>query len=65
MTLKDDCSLEENLTNLDSSFKIRDITLSTKVFVVRVLVFPVAIDECIYASIIDGCESWIIRKAER
>jgi len=56
MKLKDDCSLEENLANLDGSFKIRDITLSTKVCIVRALVFPVAID---------GCESWIIRKAER
>ena len=43
------------MTNLDSILKIRDITLSTKVHLVKVMVFPVVM----YA-----CESWTIRKAE-
>ena len=43
------------MTNLDSIFKSRDITLSTKVLLVKSLVFPV---------VIYGCESWIIKKAE-
>ena len=43
------------LTNLDSIFKIRDITLPTKVHLVKAMVFPV---------VIYGCESWIIKKAE-
>ena len=43
------------MTNLDSIFKSRDITLSTKVHLVKAIVFPV---------VMYGCESWIIRKAE-
>ena len=42
-------------TNLDNILKIRDITLLTKVRVVKAMVFPV---------IIYGCESWTIKKAE-
>ena len=44
------------MTNLDSILKSRDITLSTKVHVVMVVVFPV---------VMYGCESWTIKKAER
>ena len=44
------------MTNLDSMLKSRDITLSTKVHLVKAIVFPV---------IIYGCESWTIKKAER
>ena len=44
------------MTNLDSIFKSRDITLSTKVHLVKAMVFP----EVMY-----GCESWTVRKAER
>ena len=43
------------MTNLDSIFKSRDITLPTKVRLVKAMVFPV---------VIYGCESWIIKKAE-
>ena len=43
------------MTNLDSILKSRDITLPTKVHLVRTMVFPV---------VIYGCESWIIKKAE-
>ena len=43
------------MTNLDSMFKSRDITLSTKVHLVKAMVFPV---------IMYGCESWTIKKAE-
>ena len=43
-------------TNLDSIIKSRDITLSTKVRLVKAMVFPVAMY---------GCESWTIKKAER
>ena len=43
------------MTNLDSILKSRDITLSTKVHLVKAMVFP----EVMY-----GCESWIIKKAE-
>jgi len=43
------------LTNLDSILKSRDITLSTKVHLVKAMVFPV---------VIYGCESWTIKKAE-
>ena len=42
------------MTNLDSILKIRDITLSTKVCLVKAMVFPVAMY---------GCESWTIKKA--
>ena len=44
------------MTNLDSILKSRDITLSTKVSLVKAVVFPV---------IMYGCESWSINKAER
>ena len=43
------------LTNLDSILKSRDITLSTKVCLVKAMVFPV---------VMNGCESWTIKKAE-
>ena len=43
------------MSNLDSIFKSRDITLSTKVHLVKVMVFPV---------VLYGCESWTIKKAE-
>ena len=43
------------LTNLDSIFKSRDITLPTKVHLVKALVFPV---------VMYGCESWTVKKAE-
>ena len=44
------------MTNLDSIFKSRDITLSTKVRLVKAIVFPV---------VMYGCESWTVKKAER
>ena len=44
------------MTNLDSIFKSRDITLPTKVHPVKAMVFPV---------VMYGCESWTIKKAER
>ena len=44
------------MTNLDSIFKSRDITLPTKVHLVKAMVFPV---------IMYGCESWTVKKAER
>jgi len=44
------------MTNLDSIFKSRDITLPTKVRLVRAMVFPV---------VMYGCESWTVKKAER
>ena len=44
------------MTNLDSIFKSRDITLPTEVRLVKAMVFPV---------IMYGCESWTIKKAER
>ena len=44
------------MTNLDSIFKIRDITLPTKVRLIKAVVFP----EVMY-----GCESWTVKKAER
>ena len=60
----DDCSHEikrclllgrKVMTNLDSILKSRDITLLTKVCIVKAMVFPV---------VIYGCESWTIQKAE-
>ena len=56
MKLKDACSLQAVMTNLDSIFKSRDITLSTKLRLVKAMVFPVFV--C-------GCESWTMKKAER
>ena len=44
------------MTNLDSILKSRDITLSTKVLLVKAMVFPV---------VMYGCESWTVKKAER
>ena len=44
------------MTNLDSILKSRDITLSTKVCLVKAMVFPV---------VMYGCESWSVKKAER
>ena len=44
------------MTNLDSIFKGRDITLPTKVRLVKAMVFPV---------VMYGCESWTVKKAER
>ena len=43
------------MTNLDSIFKSRDITLLTKVCLIKVIVFPV---------VMYGCESWTVKKAE-
>ena len=64
ITADDDCSHETKrclllgrkaMTNLDSIFKSRDITLPTKVHLVKAMVFPV---------VMYGCESWTIKKAE-
>ena len=44
------------MTNLDSIFKSRDITLPTKVHLVKAMVFPV---------VMYGCKSWTVKKAER
>ena len=55
MKLKDAYSLEEVMANLDSLFKSRDITLPTKVRLVKAMVFP---------AVMYGCESWIVKKAE-
>ena len=62
MKLKDAYSLEErsierlSMTNLYSILKSRDITLPTKVHLVKAMVFPV---------VMYGCESWTVNKAER
>ena len=65
MTADDDCSHEikrclllgrKVMTNLDSIFKSRDITLPTKVRLVKAIVFP---------AVMYGCESWTVKKAER
>ena len=64
ITVDGDCSHEikrrlllgrKAITNLDSIFKSRDITLPTKVRVVKAMVFPV---------VMYGCESWTVKKAE-
>ena len=44
------------MTNLESIFKSRDVTLSTKVRLVKAMVFPV---------VVYGCESWTVKKSER
>ena len=44
------------ITNLDSIFKSRNITLPTKVHLIKAMVFPV---------VVYGCESWTVKKAER
>ena len=49
------CLGRKSMTNLDNILKSRDITLSTKVGLVKAMVFPV---------VIYGCESWTIKKAE-
>ena len=65
ITADDDCSHEikrhlllgrKAMTNLNSILKSRDITLATKVRLVKAVVFP---------AVIYGCESWTIKKAER
>ena len=65
ITTDGDCSHEmkrclllgrKAMTNLDSVFKSRDITLPTKVHLVKAMVFPV---------VMYGCESWTVKKAER
>ena len=64
ITADGDCSHEikrrlllgrKSVTNLDSILKSRDITLLTKVHIVKALVFPI---------VIYGCDSWTIKKAE-
>ena len=64
ITVDGDCSHEikrrlllgrKVMTNLDSIFKSRDITLPTKVHLVKAMVFPV---------VMYGCESWTVKKAE-
>ena len=64
ITADGDCSHETKrclllgrkaMTNLDSILKSRDITLPTKVHLVKAMVFP---------AVMDGCESWTIKKAE-
>ena len=65
ITADGDCSQEikrhlllgrKVMTNLDSIFKSKDITLSTKVRIVKAMVFPV---------VMYGCKSWTVKKAER
>ena len=65
ITANGDCSHEikrrlllgrKVMTNLHSIFKSRDITLLTKVCLVKAMVFPV---------VMNGCDSWTIKKAER
>ena len=64
ITADGDCSLDikrrlllgrKVMTNLDSILKTRDVTLPTKVHLVKAIVFPV---------VMCGCESWTIKKAE-
>ena len=64
ITVDDDCSHEirrrlllgrKAMTNIDNLLKIKDITLATKVCVVKAMVFPV---------VTYGCESWTMKKAE-
>ena len=65
ITADGDCSHEikrclllgrKAMTNLDSIFKIRDITLPTKIHLVKAMIFP---------AVMYGCESWTVKKAER
>ena len=65
ITADGDCSHEikrclllgrKGMTNLDSIFKSRDVTLPTKVRLIKAMVFPV---------VMCGCESWTVKKAER
>ena len=55
MKLKDTCSMEESYDQANSILKSRDITLLTKVHLVKALVFPV---------VMYGCESWTVNKVE-
>ena len=55
MKLKDVAPRRKAMTNLDSKLKNRDVTLPTKVLLVKAMVFPV---------VMYGCESWTIKKAE-
>ena len=64
ITADDDCSHDikrclplgrKTMTNLDNTLKRRDITLATKVHLIKAMVFPV---------VMYGCESWTIKKAE-
>ena len=55
MKLKDTYCLEVKLYNIGSILKIRDITLPTKVHLVKAMVFPV---------VIYGCKNWTVKKAE-
>ena len=64
ITVNGDCSHEiktylflkrKAMTNLDSVLRSRDITLSTKVYIVKATFFPI---------VMYGCESWIIKKVE-
>ena len=64
ITVDSDCSQEikrplllgrKAMTNLDSILKSRDITLPTKVYIVKAMVFPV---------VMYGCDSWTIKKTE-
>ena len=55
MKLKDACSFGKVMTNLDSMLKSRDITLPTKVHLVKAVIFPV---------VMYGCESWTIKRTE-
>ena len=56
MKLRHSLLERKDMTNLDNMLKIRDITLSTKVHLVKAMVF---------AIVMCGCESWTIKKAER
>ena len=53
--LKDAAPWKKSYENLDSIFKSRDVTLQTKVHLVKAMVFPV---------VMYGCESWTVKKAE-
>ena len=64
ITVDGDCSHEirrqlllgtKAVTNLDSALRNKDITLSTKVYIVKAVVFPI---------VMHGCDSWTIKKAE-
>ena len=78
-TVEGDCSHEikrrlllerKVMTNLDSILKSRDITLPTKVHLVKAMVFPVPtkvqlVKAVVLPVVMYGCESWAIKKAER
>ena len=69
------------MTNLDSILNSRDITLPTKIRLVKAMVFPVVMYGCVYIlfsilnygfvrchvfpAVMYGCESWTVKKAER